>query len=217
MSRESCESHRSYELPNSSKNKPGQGQGTKKKVGLSQGKREDVKDCPTTGERERESGREREEHCYLLLMISATLEESCGDNGNRDDCFGDEEKLSPIDVKTTSAMAEDSCNDKGNCGGSRGADENGDDEKVISLDIETTTTTQDQDSAVSQEISPPLPPPRNCCFALWHYGDSGNMSEARGYALLAMGRGVAVMGNGTRMAAAGFILNLLLFCLSFHN
>jgi hypothetical protein len=75
----------------------------------------------------------------------------------------------------------------------RGDDGNGEEEKVNSLDIETATatmTTQDQDSTVtvmSQEISPPPPPSRNCCCGMWHYGDNGNMMEARGYALLAMG------------------------------
>ena len=36
--------------------------------------------------------------------------------------------------------------------------------------------------------------PGNCCVKIWQYG---GIREARGYALLAMGRGAAVMSNGT--------------------
>lgn len=38
---------------------------------------------------------------------------------------------------------------------------------------------------------------KNCCWALWDYD---GICEARGYALLALGRGVAVMSNGAFLA-----------------
>jgi hypothetical protein len=107
---------------------------------------------------------------------------------------GDEEKLNySLDVETTTPT-EGTCGDNQNGDDRRGDDENSEEVKMNSLDIETATatiTTQDQDSTVtvmSQEISPPAPPSRNCCCEMWHYGDNGNMLEARGYALLAMGK-----------------------------
>ena len=59
------------------------------------------------------------------------------------------------------------------------------------LDIEsstfaTTTIVQDESS---------LPPTssKNCCVKMWQYE---GLPEAKGYAILACGRGVAVMSNG---------------------
>lgn len=92
----------------------------------------------------------------------------------------------PPERRHVSDTREGSCGDNRNGEGSCGDNENGVEEKMGSPDIELTT----QDSTitvVSQEISPPPPPSRNCCGRMWHYGDSGNMSEARGYALIAMG------------------------------
>ncbi len=153
----------------------------------------------------------------MINDVNATLDDSCGDNGNGVDRFGDEEKTNnSLDVEMTTANTDNGSSSEfaaslesptapvpperrhasdsreGSCGDNRNGDinwgdnENGDEEKIGSLDIETTT----QDSTVtveSQELSSPPPPSRSCCGGMWHYGDSGNMSEARGYALLAMG------------------------------
>ena len=65
---------------------------------------------------------------------------------------------------------------------------------VNSFDVEASPKTmQQQESTMSQEPSSP-PPSGNCCCSMWRYG---GISEAMGYALIAMGRGVAVMSNGT--------------------
>jgi hypothetical protein len=89
----------------------------------------------------------------------------------------------PPDRRHVSDTREGSSGDNRNGDGSFGDNENGDEEKMGSLDIRTTTAA----TFVSQEISTPPPPSRNCCVAMWRYGDSGNMPEARGYALIAMG------------------------------
>ena len=65
----------------------------------------------------------------------------------------------------------------------------------VEINSSSLTTTEDssakqEDTTVTIVSSPPLK--RCCCVALWHYED---LREARGYALLAMGRGVCVMGN----------------------
>ena len=150
----------------------------------------------------------------MINDVNATLEDSCGDNLNGVDRFGNGEKTNfSLDVEMTTAnmdvgsssefaasqesptapvpperrhvsdTREGSCGDNRNGEGSYGDNENGDEEKMGSLDIRTTTAA----TVVSREISPPPPPSRNCCGRMWHYGDSGNMSEARGYALIAMG------------------------------
>jgi len=63
---------------------------------------------------------------------------------------------------------------------------------VNSFDVEASPKTmQQQESTMSQEPSSP-PPSRNCCSSMWRYG---GIAEAKGYALIAMGRGVAVMSN----------------------
>jgi hypothetical protein len=67
-----------------------------------------------------------------------------------------------------------------------------------SLDIESsteaaTTTTTTSAINIQDETSVPPASSRNCCVKMWQYE---NVPEARGYALLAMGRGVAVMSNG---------------------
>ena len=89
----------------------------------------------------------------------------------------------PPEMRRVSDTREGSCGDNRNGDDRCGDNENVDEEKMGSLDIGTTTTV----TFVSQELSPPPPLSRNCCVAMWHYGDSGNMSEARGYALIAVG------------------------------
>ncbi len=167
--------------------------------------------------RERATKKGRSVDSGMINDLNAILEDSCGDNLNAVDSFGDGEKTNySLDVETTTANMDDGSSSEfaaslesptapvppdrrhvsdtreGSCGDNRNGDdswddnENGVEEKMGSLDIESTT----QDSTatvVSQEISTPPPPSRNCCGRMWHYGDSGNMSEARGYALLAMG------------------------------
>ncbi|KAL3816931.1 hypothetical protein ACHAXA_009791 [Cyclostephanos tholiformis] len=70
-----------------------------------------------------------------------------------------------------------------------------------SIDVGTTTAMTQDLAVTSPEITSPPPSSRSCCLTMWDYGENGDMYEARGYALLAMGRGVAVMGNGTRSAS----------------
>jgi hypothetical protein len=171
-----------------------------------------------TREREKKNSNEERKVCISMINdVNATLEDSCGDNLNGVDRFGNGEKTNfSLDVEMTTAnmdvgsssefaasqesptapvpperrhvsdTREGSCGDNRNGDDSWNDNETGVEEKMGSPDIESTT----QDSTttvVSQEISPPPPPSRNCCGRMWHYGDSGNMSEARGYALLAMG------------------------------
>jgi len=59
-----------------------------------------------------------------------------------------------------------------------------------SLDIESSAMTA---TSVQDEASLPPTSSRNCCVKMWQYE---GVPEAKGYALLAMGRGVAVMSNG---------------------
>mmetsp|Transcript_20149 Transcript_20149/g.43767 ORF Transcript_20149/g.43767 Transcript_20149/m.43767 type:complete len:548 (-) Transcript_20149:358-2001(-) len=81
--------------------------------------------------------------------------------------------------------------------------ENGDDDghgkhnaNMDSLDIESPAANaapvSKQELTVSQETPSSPPPSGNCCATMWHYG---GIPEAKGYALLAMGRGAAVMSN----------------------
>jgi hypothetical protein len=62
------------------------------------------------------------------------------------------------------------------------------------LDIESSTLTTA--TIVQDETSIPPNSSRNCCVKMWQYE---NIPEAKGYALLAMGRGVAVMSNGKNL------------------
>lgn len=111
-----------------------------------------------------------------------------------------EESINSLDVEmaTTAAMQEASLARKDSSFGGDAVE--GDtnsttqDSTAVSL-VTTTTTTTAEENATSLSPTSSSPPPssrRFCCGALWHYED---LREARGYALLAMGRGVAVMGN----------------------
>ena len=69
-------------------------------------------------------------------------------------------------------------------------------EMMNSIDVGTTTpTTQNLVVVASGEIitSPP-PSSRSCCLTMWDYGENGDMYEARGYALLAMGESYFLSG-----------------------
>ena len=61
-----------------------------------------------------------------------------------------------------------------------------------SLDIESSTSAMTA-TIVQDETSVLTTSSRNCCVKIWQYE---GVPEAKGYALLAMGRGVAVMSNG---------------------
>lgn len=64
-----------------------------------------------------------------------------------------------------------------------------------SLDIESSTAATTTTTAIIHHDETSVPPSslKNCCVKMWQYE---NVPEAKGYALLAMGRGVAVMSNG---------------------
>src|SRR5210317_1183851 len=65
------------------------------------------------------------------------------------------------------------------------------DDVVVAIDKKASNNMTSLESAAS---SPSSEEGGNCCSRRWEYG---GIPEAKGYALLAMGRGAAVMSNGT--------------------
>jgi hypothetical protein len=64
-----------------------------------------------------------------------------------------------------------------------------------SIDVGTTTAMTQYLAVTSPEITSPPPSSRSCCLTMWDYGENGDMYEARGYALLAMGGSLFVVGD----------------------
>jgi len=88
-------------------------------------------------------------------------------------------------------------------------------ERLNSLDIETPTphspTTEKHGSTVSQQEAASPPASGNFCVRMWEYGGS---PEAKGYALLAMGRGAAVMSGIVVNAALLELATIAAGCLT---